>query len=74
MTYESEIEELRQSIPFPIPYITAFDNYGNIEIAFNHKVESRIDLKQLVDSGLLSIDLINEQLDIAVQGSPKQPL
>ena len=60
VTHETEIEELRKSIHFPIPYITDFDSYGYIEIAFNHKVESRVDLKELVDSGLLSIDLINE--------------
>ena len=73
VTHEEEVKILKDEIPFPLPYLTNFDKFGYIDIQFNHKVEERDDIKKLVDSGLLSIDLVNEQLDISVSGTAKQP-
>ena len=72
VTHEEEVEALK-SIPFPLPYVTGFDKYGFVDVAFSHKIESRVDLKSFVDSGLMSIALVNEQLEISVSGTAKQP-
>lgn len=66
---EEEIEALKE-IPFPVPYITNFDVYGNLEIGFTARVKDRIDLKQMVDAGLLEIILINDSLELPIVGTP----
>ena len=50
--------------------MTSFDEYGYLNVTFNHEVEPRADLKLLVDSGLLTIALENDQLESQVVGTP----
>lgn len=73
VTSDEESDALSSGIPFAVPYITSFDRYGFVDIAFNHDILLRSDLNQIVDQGLLSISLINEEQELKVLGTPKQP-